>query len=383
MSNGLDALTSKEKETLRLILRGHDAKSSARTLGLSVHTVNERLREARRKLGVTSSREAARRLLAEEGDTPEMPPKFHADKALGDAADATVAADMTTPATRRWARNHLALTSIGVLVMSLILAALLIPVSPVSVLTPAAPSVTAAAAATAAAQPDAAGAARAAEDFLALVDESRWAESYAATGAQFRQLNTLERWTAVSERVRPPLGKLRTRDIVGNEFVPAPPEGYQVIKFRSTYANGTQQTESVSLAWEEGAWKVAGITFEPVAKAAAASDAPVNLDAVQGSARDWLALIDKGAWQASHAESGASFRTAITAPRWGEMIAQVREPLGPVVKRELLEYGSQSAPREVRIVLFRTDFANAQAATETVTLEREGGEYRVVGYWIK
>lgn len=385
MSTGLDALTSKEKETLRLILRGHDAKSSARTLGLSVHTVNERLREARRKLGVTSSREAARRLLAEEGDTPETPPEFHADKALGDAADAPVAADMTTPATRRSAwfglGPRLALTSIGVLVMSLILAALLFPASPVSVLAPAAPVVSAAAAA--AAEPDAVAAARAAEDFLALVDESRWAESYAATGAQFRQLNTLERWTAVSEQVRPPLGTMLTRDIVGNEFVPAPPRGYQLIKFRSTYANGTQQTESVSLAWEDGAWKVAGITFEPVARAAASSAEPVNLDTVQGSARTWLALIDKGAWQASHAASGASFRSAITAPRWAEMIAQAREPLGPVAKRELLEYGSQSASREVRIVLFRTDFANAPGATETVTLEREGGEYRVIGYWIK
>lgn len=383
MTTSLDALTSKERETLRLILRGHDAKSSARELGLSVHTVNERLREARRKLGVTSSREAARRLLAEEGDTPQSSPEFHADKALGDAAEAPVAPDMTAPATRRSAwfglRPGLALTFVGVLVMSLILAALLLPASLVSA--PAAPAVSAAAATTA--EPNAAAAARAAEDFLVLVDESRWAESYAATGAQFRTLNTLERWTAISEQVRTPLGKMLTRDMVGNEFVPAPPEGYQVIKFRSTYANGTQQTERVSLAWEEGRWKVAGITFEPEATAAAPSDAPVNLDAVQDAARTWLALIDTGKWQASHAASGASFRSAITAPRWAEMIVQAREPLGPVVKRELLEYGSQSAPREVRIVLFRTDFANAKGATETVTLEREGGDYRVVGYWIK
>lgn len=269
MTTGLDTLTDKEKETLRLILRGHDAKSSARELGLSVHTVNERLREARRKLGVTSSREAARRLLAEEGDTPENPPEFHADKALGDAAQAPVAADMTAPANRRRAwfglGPGLALTFVGVLAMSLILAALLLPASLLS--TPTAPTVSAAAATTA--QPNAAAAARAAEDFLVLVDERRWAESYAATGAQFRQLNTLERWTAVSEKVRTPLGKLLTRDLVGNEYVPAPPQGYQLIKFRSTYANGTQQTESVSLAWEEGAWRVAGITIEPGAEAGA------------------------------------------------------------------------------------------------------------------
>lgn len=69
-----NALTEKEKQALRLILRGHDAKSAARELAVSVHTVSERLRDARRKLGVTSSREAARRLLADE--TPESPPKF-------------------------------------------------------------------------------------------------------------------------------------------------------------------------------------------------------------------------------------------------------------------------------------------------------------------
>ncbi len=141
--------------------------------------------------------------------------------------------------------------------MSLVLAALFLPASPLSVMAPAPVAMAAAAA-----QSEAAGAARAAEDFLMLVDESRWAESYAATGAEFRRLNTLERWSEVSARVRPPLGKVLTRDLVGNEYVPAPPEGYRLVKFRSSYANGTQQTESLSLAWEGGAWKVAGITFE-------------------------------------------------------------------------------------------------------------------------
>ena len=242
-------LSEKEKQTLRLILRGHDAKSAARELGLSVHTVNERLRDARRKLGVTSSREAARRLLAEEGETPET----LGDKALGDAPSGAPAADRTASATRR----PPVLAMIGVLAMSLLLAALFLPASPLSVLAPA-PAISTAAAA----ESEAAGAARAAEDFLTLVDESRWADSYAATGAEFRRLNTLERWSAVSQRLRPPLGKVLTRDLVGNEWVPAPPAGYRLVKFRSTYANGTQQTESLSLAWEDGAWKVAGITFD-------------------------------------------------------------------------------------------------------------------------
>jgi DNA-binding CsgD family transcriptional regulator len=60
-------LSEREREVLRLLAQGHDAKSSAAFLEISGHAVNERLREARRKLGVTSSREAARLLIAFEG----------------------------------------------------------------------------------------------------------------------------------------------------------------------------------------------------------------------------------------------------------------------------------------------------------------------------
>jgi len=57
---GVQNLTQRQKEILRLLLNGFDAKSAGRELGISVHTVNEHLREARRHLGVSSSREAAR-----------------------------------------------------------------------------------------------------------------------------------------------------------------------------------------------------------------------------------------------------------------------------------------------------------------------------------
>jgi DNA-binding CsgD family transcriptional regulator len=256
MPPSFENLSEKEKTALRLILRGHDAKSSARELGLSVHTVNERLRDARRKLGVTSSREAARLLLAKEGNAPEL----YGDKSLGDAPPTADEARVLTSAARRWAGQRFALKSVGVLAMSLILAFLFLPASPISVLPSA--DTEAAGMTVAVAASDTATAARAAEDFLMLLDESRWAESYAATNSEFRSLNTLAHWSEVSERVRPPLGRMLTRDVVGNEFVPAPPEGYRMVKFRSTYANGTQQTESLSLAWEKGGWKVAGIMFD-------------------------------------------------------------------------------------------------------------------------
>lgn len=67
MNADVERLTDRERETLRLLGQGHEAKSIASVLGLSVHTVNERLRSARRKLSVSSSREAARMLLGYEG----------------------------------------------------------------------------------------------------------------------------------------------------------------------------------------------------------------------------------------------------------------------------------------------------------------------------
>jgi DNA-binding CsgD family transcriptional regulator len=133
MTTGPDALTAKEKDALRLLLRGHDAKSSARELGLSVHTVNERLRDARRKLGTTSSREAARRLLEAESEAPESV----RDKPLGDAPATTPMAGTTASATRRRVGPRPAVILIGVTAMSLVLAALFLPASPLAVLAPA------------------------------------------------------------------------------------------------------------------------------------------------------------------------------------------------------------------------------------------------------
>ena len=74
---GIDDIPEREREVLRLLVRGHDAKSSARALDLSIHVVNERLRDSRRRLGVSSSREAARILAAHEGAD------FLGDKEIG------------------------------------------------------------------------------------------------------------------------------------------------------------------------------------------------------------------------------------------------------------------------------------------------------------
>lgn len=59
-------LNAKELEILRLLAEGHTVKSIATGLGRSEASINERLREARRKTGVGSSRELARLLDAQK-----------------------------------------------------------------------------------------------------------------------------------------------------------------------------------------------------------------------------------------------------------------------------------------------------------------------------
>ncbi len=62
----LSKLSETELHILRLFAQGHTAKSVATETERTVGAVNERLREARRKTGIASSRELARILAAQE-----------------------------------------------------------------------------------------------------------------------------------------------------------------------------------------------------------------------------------------------------------------------------------------------------------------------------
>ena len=246
------ALTEKEKQTLRLMVRGHDAKSIARDLDLSVHTINERLRDARRKMAVSSSREAARLLLAAEEDRTPITvgdARMGGDADRPDAEKAPASPGGAAPAHRR-TRHFI----VGAIVMTLFLGLLALsgalplataPQPGVDARTASDPAVVASA-----------------ERFLTLVDQGRWDDSYRATGTAFRKLNTAKVWSDVSEKVRTPLGAALSRTFVSQQDLPAPPMGYQVVKFRTRFANKADAVETVSLEREGGEWRVVGVTIE-------------------------------------------------------------------------------------------------------------------------
>lgn len=66
-----EKLPPRVAEALRLLAQGHDAKSIAAATDSTVAAVNERLREARRCLGTTSSREAARMVFGAQENRDE------------------------------------------------------------------------------------------------------------------------------------------------------------------------------------------------------------------------------------------------------------------------------------------------------------------------
>ncbi|MDT9600478.1 DUF4019 domain-containing protein [Sphingosinicella rhizophila] len=249
-------LTEKEKQTLRLIVRGHDAKSIARRLGLSVHTINERLRDARRKMAVSSSREAARLLLEVESvSSRSLDPHFLGDAEIGGDAGPTWMNDASVPASGVKRLHRHPWIIIGVLIMTLALGLLALTalpdVAPTAQPTSIAPS-----------EAPSSEVVDSARQWLTLVDQGRWQESYRATGAAFRKLNTAPVWAEVNEKGRVPLGAVISRVFASQQSLPAPPMGYQVVKFRTHFANKPEALETVTLEQENGRWHVVGVTIE-------------------------------------------------------------------------------------------------------------------------
>jgi DNA-binding CsgD family transcriptional regulator len=111
----LSRLNDTERRVLRLLAEGHTAKSIASEVGTSPAAVNERLREARRKTGVGSSRELARLLKAQENRDKQM--------GMGSAAVPVVPVGPPRASTARSNRKVL-IAMTGLLLTGLVAAAL-------------------------------------------------------------------------------------------------------------------------------------------------------------------------------------------------------------------------------------------------------------------
>jgi DNA-binding CsgD family transcriptional regulator len=66
---GVEKLSAAQVETLRHVLAHRNSKEIARIMGVSPHTVDERIRRAIRTLGVSTRVEAARLVAAQDSDS--------------------------------------------------------------------------------------------------------------------------------------------------------------------------------------------------------------------------------------------------------------------------------------------------------------------------
>jgi hypothetical protein len=129
----------------------------------------------------------------------------------------------------------------------------------------------------------------------------------------------------------------------------------------------------------------AGIALPGCAKNA---DTDAETQAEESSAA-WLELVDEGDYGASWEGAAGYFKEAVNKETWRQTISAVREPLGPVVSRQLRskEYATTlpGAPDGEYVVLqYDTVFENKESAVETITpMKDEDGTWRVSGYYIQ
>ncbi|MCL5006050.1 MAG: DUF4019 domain-containing protein [Acidobacteria bacterium] len=103
----------------------------------------------------------------------------------------------------------------------------------------------------------------AAEKWLSLVDQGKYAESWKDAGTYLRNAVTEEKLVRSLEAFRKPLGKLVSRRLKTAEYktsLPGAPNGqYVVMQFETSFTNKTSAIETVTDVLDKnGTWRVIG-----------------------------------------------------------------------------------------------------------------------------
>lgn len=103
----------------------------------------------------------------------------------------------------------------------------------------------------------------AATAWLALVDAGRYAESWDAAAAYFKNAVSQDNWVKMLEGARKPLGKLISRKLAAKKYatsLPGAPDGqYVVIQFSAEFAAKAKAVETVTPMLDgDGVWRVSG-----------------------------------------------------------------------------------------------------------------------------
>jgi hypothetical protein len=102
-----------------------------------------------------------------------------------------------------------------------------------------------------------------AEEWLALVDAGKYAESWEQMAPRFRKEVGKRKWRAEIEKIRQPLGKLTERKLKSAEYskeLPGAPEGeYVILRYDASFEHRRAAEEKVTLVLgQDLIWRVTG-----------------------------------------------------------------------------------------------------------------------------
>ena len=103
----------------------------------------------------------------------------------------------------------------------------------------------------------------AAEQWLLLVDEGKYDQSWREAAEYFKNAVSQDKWHQSLQVVRSPMGKLISRKVktqVYKTSLPGAPDGeYVVIQFETSFNNKKAAVETVTpMMDEDGVWRVSG-----------------------------------------------------------------------------------------------------------------------------
>jgi hypothetical protein len=103
---------------------------------------------------------------------------------------------------------------------------------------------------------------QAADTWLALNDQGKYAESYEGAAQYFKNSVTKDQWEASSHAARDPLGKVLSRKLKSATYtktLPAAPDGeYVVLQYETSFEHKQSAIETVTPMLDAGTWRVSG-----------------------------------------------------------------------------------------------------------------------------
>ena len=105
-------------------------------------------------------------------------------------------------------------------------------------------------------------------------------------------------------------------------------------------------------------------------------------------AKQWVLLVDAQNYADSWTQAGAPFQARISQQDWQKAVGPVRVPLGMVTSRTVKDVKTMCTlpgmpDGHYAVVRFDAAFSNKASAVETLSLEVEQGQWRVIGYFVR